>query len=1009
MELIKGVARGLAYTHRKNLVHRDIKPANILLAPADTDSPETRTLNPETSLHTPKIVDFGLARAGTDSELSVSGYGMGTPWYMPPEQRRNAKGVNHTADIYAVGKTLYELLTGQPPDNIDPEAVPSSLARVILKCCKTNPEERYFSCEELLTALEGESSNARKSGDRGVAQEGNICPSCNAANLPDVKFCVRCGGGLTRCCPECQRENSIHQQYCGGCGTEVEGFGKVQEALARMERAVTAKHWSRVLKEASLLAEKPVRLPAKQGQALLAKVEEFRQTAENVPAEYERLRQMAEQQVTQGDFDAAVATVQKLRQLDPHNITLLPWQKQVESAQTLVVRAQQELEAGHLETAQCIRNELLAIPEIRQGSQVVATRLDKVIATYRANLALYQQAMNRARIAMAGKRFADALAAANEALDLAPRDEAAEKLQGENEAILRRMQDALIRAAKFRHTDNQAALAACQEVLEKDDRHAGALQLMACIEGDMQEAAELRRAVREALAANKPDEALALWHKAVSLDGSPTKDDTGKRALATMERVTALLQEARLAMTHRQVDEAERLAQEVCEHQSDCSEAQEILAWCASIRGQCRKRRRMALVAIIVAALGVALSLIIHAKAEERARQNRIVAINLEVEHRQERVAAALAASSAAKASAQWQVCLDQAIAALSITPGQTDAMALKEEAEENLAPKLTVTATAGGTTVPATLSDGARRYTTPATLKLEPAQAYNFIVTYGGSADPTLHRRYKPTAITITANWHGFRTQTVALEEQKELAEGQAWTIDDLTMTFQPVAAGEFQMGSYSGGKDEMPKHRVKFSRTFWMGITEVTQKQWQALMGDNPSNFKGDALPVESVDWNKCVAFCQKLTQRERAAGNIPAGYEFRLPTEAEWEYAARGGTRRRGLIYSGSDTLKEVAWYSENSGSKTHTVGQKQANELGLYDMSGNAWEWCLDWYGTYESGDVTEPKGASTGSDRVSRGGSWLIEASLCRSSLRIGFGPSLVSNDLGFRVVLAPIP
>ncbi|MFZ4398062.1 MAG: formylglycine-generating enzyme family protein, partial [Kiritimatiellia bacterium] len=375
-------------------------------------------------------------------------------------------------------------------------------------------------------------------------------------------------------------------------------------------------------------------------------------------------------------------------------------------------------------------------------------------------------------------------------------------------------------------------------------------------------------------------------------------------------------------------------------------------------------------------------------------------------------IATRLEAARSAEASAQWQVCLDQAVAVLAITPDQAEAMALKQEAEGHLAPTLTINATAGGIAVSATISDGTKTWTTPATLKLVPDQVYNFTVfifTYGGSGGPALPRQYKSAAISLTADWRGAKTQTVTLEEQKGPAEAQLWTIYDLAMTFMPVASGDFQMGSESGDSDEKPVHRVKISRAFWMGKTEVTQKQWQTLMGDNPSKFKGADQPVEQVDWDKCVTFCQKLTQRERAAGRIPAGYEFRLPTEAEWEYAARGGVESRAFAYSGSASLDDVAWSKANSGSKTQPVGQKKPNELGLYDMSGNVWEWCFDLYGNYNTIAVSDPKGSSLGSNRVGRGGGWCNDAPSCRSTFRVWYKPSLVYDGLGFRVVLAPVP
>ena len=176
------------------------------------------------------------------------------------------------------------------------------------------------------------------------------------------------------------------------------------------------------------------------------------------------------------------------------------------------------------------------------------------------------------------------------------------------------------------------------------------------------------------------------------------------------------------------------------------------------------------------------------------------------------------------------------------------------------------------------------------------------------------------------------------------------------------------------------------------------MTQALWEEVMGSNPSIFKGDTNPVESVSWNDCQTFIQKLNKR--------TGKTFRLPTEAEWEYAARGGKKSRGYKYSGSNDIGTVAWYRSNSGIKTHAVGTKAPNELGLYDMSGNVWEWCNDWYGDYSSNAQTNPTGAESGSRRVNRGGSWFSKARCCRSSHRDRNAPSDSYFILGLRLVLS---
>ena len=224
--------------------------------------------------------------------------------------------------------------------------------------------------------------------------------------------------------------------------------------------------------------------------------------------------------------------------------------------------------------------------------------------------------------------------------------------------------------------------------------------------------------------------------------------------------------------------------------------------------------------------------------------------------------------------------------------------------------------------------------------------------------------------------------------------------TANNLNLQMIAVQGGTFTMGctSEQGSDcygDETPTHQVTLS-DFHIGKYEVTQAQWKIVMnGDNPSSFKGDNLPVESVSWNEVQTFITKL--------NIMTGKQYRLPTEAEWEYAARGGRNSEGYKYSGSNTVGNVAWYMNNSGDKTHDVGTKSPNELGIYDMSGNVWEWCNDWYGSYSSSAKTNPQGPSSGSYRVFRGGSWSGIAIGARVSYRGGSSPGYRGIDLGFRL------
>jgi formylglycine-generating enzyme required for sulfatase activity len=211
---------------------------------------------------------------------------------------------------------------------------------------------------------------------------------------------------------------------------------------------------------------------------------------------------------------------------------------------------------------------------------------------------------------------------------------------------------------------------------------------------------------------------------------------------------------------------------------------------------------------------------------------------------------------------------------------------------------------------------------------------------------------------LKATASGHGIGEKQITIGENRiatvdlQLAKGAATATNTAGIEMVLVQGGTFTMGSNSGDSDEKPLHQVTLS-DFYIGKYEVTQKQWREIMGNNPSHFNGDERPVEYVSWNDAQEFIRKL--------NAKTGQKYRLPTEAEWEYAACGGQQSRGYTYSGSNDINAVAWYGNNSNNKTHAVGQKQANELGLHDMSGNVWEWCGDWYDNYSSGAQTNPAG------------------------------------------------
>ena len=355
-----------------------------------------------------------------------------------------------------------------------------------------------------------------------------------------------------------------------------------------------------------------------------------------------------------------------------------------------------------------------------------------------------------------------------------------------------------------------------------------------------------------------------------------------------------------------------------------------------------------------------------------------------------------------------------------------------KPKKEEEKAPTLDIIATVDGARVPAKVKFGTKILDTMSTLKgFTKGQTYNPVLTYkSGAAEYT-------GELKIVCDWSGLKKMTVALE--KVVFNGIV-EYNGMRLEMVKIKAGTFMMGSpssESGRSNDEKQHSVTLTKDYWLGKYEVTQAQWQAVMGNNPSHFKGDNRPVEKVSWNEAKQFCDKLN--ERYAGKLPRGYKFDLPTEAQWEYACRAGTTTalnsgedmRIIGKNNSPNLDLVGWYAGNCGRDfelsnghdisgwsekqysdtrggTHPVGRKQPNNWGLYDMHGNVWEWCRDWYGSYSDGAVTDPAGPQNGSSRVLRGGGWSHGAEGCRSACRYYWRPGNRYSVLGFRLALVPV-
>jgi len=309
-----------------------------------------------------------------------------------------------------------------------------------------------------------------------------------------------------------------------------------------------------------------------------------------------------------------------------------------------------------------------------------------------------------------------------------------------------------------------------------------------------------------------------------------------------------------------------------------------------------------------------------------------------------------------------------------------------------------------------------------------------NGIYSYSSSASwLTVTQSSDKTTLTVSASANtgtSARTATITLtlgsltETISVTQQAAANTSDDdrtftvtgngktVTFTMKKVEGGTFQMGSTYGDSDETPVHSVTLTKDYYMCETEVTQALWFAVMGYSPTSGGsqwsssyglGDEYPAYRISYEDCQSFLTALNSK--LSSQLGSGEQFRFPTEAEWEFAAKGGNKSQGYTYSGSNNLGDVAWYYDNSGSTTHQVKTKSPNELGLYDMSGNVWEWCYDWNDSYSSSAQTDPTGPTSGSYRVKRGGGWSSFGLVCRVAYRRGNSPSNRDDYLGFRLAL----
>ncbi len=905
-ELMWQVGQALAHAHRRDAIHGDVRPANILL----------------TKEGVPKLGDFGPAKGG-------------------------APQADHRTDIHSWGATFYQLVTGKEPPPGDPGEIPAPVERVIRRCLKGR-EERYFSMDEALQALE-----------EAPAAEGG-CPHCGHPGPPSARFCKDCGAGLIETCPDCGSEGRAPIRLCGKCGCDARKRRKFKDHMAQAENLLEARRFPQAVRE---LEEAAALYPGSEEAG--KRLEEARRRAASLDAL--RLRMEASRKA--GIQEMAAATAREILGIDPddeeakqvvaakapalkrHEETAKPpaaagraaWKRRVALtvvAATVAIlgvwtcrgmenrgklgRAAESIEEGRFEEAQGMLRDMRggekrvagllelcgsalrakgleaegrwreAMEEwnetARRGAALGMEGLEKFRQAADAGLErAYGEAMAKAEELRLAEHWEEARKEVEEALRIKPGDRKARELKRDIGALEAdsRYQEALGRAR--RHWEEgmyEEASAACEEALQ-------------FAPGDV-EASRMKSEADEKK--GKEDRWEAWYQEAMKAGNEAMRKGEWDRAVGEFDK--ALRSVPGDAEASRWKAEAEK-------------------------------------------------------KKEEDGKKKR------EARYRE-----AMEAGNDAARKGEWERAVDEFDRARKARPEDREALRrMMEAAEKGEGKRKYSEAMQDGEEAEAALEWGRARRAYEEALKWKAGDA---------AAQAGLERAKTPPKLTVV------------LDPAK-----------DLRMEFVRVPAGRFRMGS-DEFHDEKPAHGVEITKDFWMAATEVTQAQWEGVTGDNPSCFKGAGRPVEQVSWRDGEGFVNQLNDRYKDQTDERV---FGLPTEAEWEYACRAGSWDRWSFGNDGGRSGEHAWHDANSGGTTHAVGGKKPNKWGLYDMHGNVWEWCRDWYGPYAAAAQKDPQGASSGRFRVLRGGSWHDDAKGIRSAGRLWGGSAERGNLVGLRPVL----
>jgi formylglycine-generating enzyme required for sulfatase activity/serine/threonine protein kinase len=1112
IDLAQGLGKALSFAHKKSVIHRDVKPANVMF----------------TGDGTPKLTDFGLARMGHDSDLSMTGYGMGTLDYASPEQRRDAKSADHRSDVYGLGATLYFAATGESPKTIRESRIPIRWRMVILKCLEEKPEIRYFSIDDFLRdfdqACKGSSTlDATTSSPSPTSPTGTFaCPSCNHANPPEKKFCLSCGSGLFLRCPKCDGEEREGTRHCGSCGLDIPAWNEAAEHLKAAHQHLASYAYGRAEKEAKLALEAAPGMDA--AKAILKEAHDKRAALK----EARRVVQAMEEEGALVESEGAWRAVLELVPDDDaalHALAVLPEKLRASTIHQALEEIEeacsaQDLDAG-LESWERLLEHALVTDEAKvdEATERVRELRRSVAQTAFAEVEAHLENKNLRAAKKTHAGIREDCHLGNERLGkdlplLTMMKDLGERIQG-----LQRKIDTEQRAARRRNILRKAMAAGVVCVIvaaglfawawrdNTDIFHTAEAQIVAGdfehVEGtlnrlhgglvplDDEHRQRLLDRVDLAnnLSAGWPEPSLPSVFLTLLQDmGTPESEilysfndsllsagwavvlaDPSQwvgalRDPSTDQQATgdALLARFQLSENLNKRWPEPPLPEAIEAHLRDIGKKdEEILGsfnkhllskgWDSIPANPSKWVDALSSPTPQQEAAGQALTARYQLSEDLKDRwpepplPGSIQAQLRDLGQKDEEVSGSFNEHLLSNGwglipanPSKWIVALSsptpqQEAASQALTHRYQLSEDLKKRWPESSLPEAFQVQLRDQnqgdaavqasflqnflTRIDSSLSNldlGAWRSRKDSISAIEAIEtADNILVLLDQlEVDGAEVSEYREQALTIQTKAEEEREAREAREARERLnpflAEG--WTVEGSTqglgghakklkdpktgITFILVEPGEFMMGSPSdeeGRFDDETEHPVELTKPFYLGETEVTQAQWKKLMGASPSKFTGDTLPVEQVSWNDCQDYLEN------------AGKGYRLPTEAEWEYACRAESESRFHSGEPDSRLAAVAWYRDNSNGKTHPIKKKQPNAWGFYDMHGNVWEWCQDWSGDYLGGKEVDPTGPSSGKYRVLRGGSWNGFPGYCRSANRGRLDPGSRISFGGFRV------